>query len=102
MFAGQELKFIPDMKLMVGTEIPGKRPSAKAGINGVTLNVTIDVGAASKFSRLEDGGERWYFSPKIGDEGKYNLSLVVIMNLKEHPPLRTEFKFQVVVMNDAP
>ncbi len=49
MFNGQELTHIPDQKIKVGTEIPGKKPKLREPIKGQTLDSKIDTSAVKKF-----------------------------------------------------
>jgi hypothetical protein len=44
----------------------------------MTLDAEIDITAVKNFCKFDgDNGDKWVFNPQVGDEGVYNMSLVV-------------------------
>lgn len=62
-FCGQELNYIPDMRVQVGYEITGKKPTFQPPIKGMSMDISFDAKNATRFTSLDEGGNRWYFKP---------------------------------------
>jgi hypothetical protein len=69
---------------------------------GTTLEFDFDTRYVKNFTRINKERTWWEFSPKVGNEGIYNMSLKITMIMKGHPSIETEFKFKVTILNDAP
>lgn len=101
MYHGQELSYIPDQKVKVGTEVPGSKPNLKAPIKGMTLDAEIDITAVKNFCKFDgDNGDKWVFNPQVGDEGVYNMSLVVKLYMQGQPTQKVQYDFKVTIWDD--
>jgi hypothetical protein len=69
---------------------------------GTTLEFDLDTRDVKNFTSINKEGTWWEFSPKVGNEGIYNMSLKITMIMKGHPSIKTEFKFKLTVFNDGP
>ena len=54
-------------------------------MKGMKLDITCDPKGAKSFTSLVDGGKRWYFRPKVGDEGTYEMNIVVSIVMVGQP-----------------
>jgi hypothetical protein len=63
MLMGQELTFIPDIKVKVGEQGSGDIPKLQAPIIGMTLDFEINSSEVRKFSKIEKDRRKWYFAP---------------------------------------
>jgi hypothetical protein len=50
-------------------------------IKGTTLEFDLDNSQVRKFMKVKSK-KRWTFAPEPGDEGTYNMTLTVTLNMK--------------------
>jgi hypothetical protein len=68
------------MRVKVGSVSEGGIPRLKEPIRGMTLDFDLDITQIKKFMKIKSK-KTWTFSPEVGDEGTYNMTLYIIMNM---------------------
>ena len=99
-YSGEPFNRIPDTRLKVGEVVKGGVPKLKSPIKGMSLDYELVMIPEKKL--LKRRGRNWAFEPEVGDEGLYNFTLYIIMNMAGQPTQKLKYNFKVTVWNDLP
>jgi hypothetical protein len=64
----------------IGEKGNGFRPTVEEPIKGMNIDIDINSNQVKKFTRIYSSG-KFEFYPEAGDEGIYNMSLIVTINM---------------------
>ena len=71
---------IPDFRFKIGERSSGGVPEIETPIKGMELEYEVVMIPKKKFFKIK-GKNKWNFEPEVGDEGQYNFTLFIIMNM---------------------
>ena len=101
LYSGIEFNRIADFRLKVGYTTEGGLPILKEPIKGMTLDQDLDTSQVKKFFKVKSK-KTWTFAPEVGDEGTYNMTLYITLNMAGQPIHKIPYESLVIVWNDPP